>query len=90
MQFEFLQKVGLVLICAWEMEWRGGRFRVATSLCILNEECLRYCLIIYWFFVLGDCHATNKPNCNSCTFPPKIIFDHEQEGLNGTLAICGW
>jgi hypothetical protein len=58
MQSEFLQKVGLVLVCAWEMEWRGGTSGVATSLCILSEECLRYCLTICWFFSLGDCHAT--------------------------------
>jgi hypothetical protein len=91
MQSEFLQKVGLVLIFAWEMEWRGGRSGVATSLCILSEECLRYCLTICWFFALGDCHATNMPNCSSCTFPPKILLEHhEQEGLNGILAICSW
>jgi hypothetical protein len=82
MQSEFLQKVGLVLVCAWEMEWRGGTSGVATSLCILSEECLRYCLTICWFFSLGDCHATNMPNCSSCTCPPKILLEHhEQEGL---------
>jgi hypothetical protein len=33
MQSKFLQKVGLILICAWKMEEGGGKYVVATNLC---------------------------------------------------------
>jgi hypothetical protein len=33
MQSKFLQKVGLVFVCAWKMEEGGGKFEIATNLC---------------------------------------------------------
>jgi hypothetical protein len=58
------------------MEEGGGKFEIATNLC---ASWVKYYLTICWFFTLKDCHATNMPNFNSFTFPPKILLEHHEQ-----------
>jgi hypothetical protein len=41
-------------------------------------------------FCFKGFYVTNMPNFNFCTLPPKILLEHyEQEGLNGSMIVCG-